>query len=419
VSDELDQRPQVPEPDAASAAATPILILGIDGGSMHHGALGIMRSAGQLGVAVFHAHAGGDTPISRSRYNAGRVRLPEDATSAQRIDALLDFSRSHGRALLIPVDDVSAMFVEEHSEALREAFLFPQQPAGLARSLAGKRDMHELCLRHDVPTPLAMFPSSRADVAAHGAEADFPVVLKRIDASLPCAPAAPSVAIAHSPQELLAAYALMESPQAPNVMLQEYIPGSAESIWMLNGYFDADSECPVAFTGQKIRQAPPRTGATTLGVCRSNPVVESTTRAFMKAVGYRGILDLGYRYDARDGQYKLLDVNPRIGATFRLFVGPDGMDVLRAMYLDLTGQSVPGTSQTEGRRWLVEPLDLRTSLTLMRERELTPGAWARSLRGVQETAWFSRDDYRPTLATGAQLLRGRLRKLLPLRGTAA
>ena len=31
----------------------------------------------------------------------------------------------------------------------------------------------------------------------------------------------------------------------------------------------------------------------------------------------------------------------RLGQTFRLFVGENGLDVLRALYLDLTGQPVP------------------------------------------------------------------------------
>ena len=118
----------------------------------------------------------------------------------------------------------------------------------------------------------------------------------------------------------------------------------------------------------------------------------------MRAVGYRGILDIGFRFDARDGQYKLLDVNPRIGGTFRLFVGPDGTDVLRAMYLDLTGQRVPATSLCEGRRWIVEPLDLLSSLTYLRRGDITLRGWVRSLRRVREAAWFALDDPAPFLA---------------------
>jgi len=118
----------------------------------------------------------------------------------------------------------------------------------------------------------------------------------------------------------------------------------------------------------------------------------------MKAVGYRGIIDIGYRYDARDGSYKLLDVNPRIGGTFRLFVGPDGIDVLRAMYLDLTDQEIPASIEPNGRRWLVEPQDLISSVVYRRRGDITVPGWARSLRGVSETAWFARDDPLPFLA---------------------
>src|SRR5438445_248349 len=210
--------------------------------------------------------------------------------------------------------------------------------------------------------------------------------------------------------ELLAAYRLMRSTEVSNVMLQEYIPGTAESIWMLNGYFDERSDCLLVFTGQKIRQSPPHTGATTLGVCRSNPTVEEQTKRFMKAVGYRGILDIGYRFDARDGQYKLLDVNPRIGATFRLFVGAEGMDVLRAMYLDLTGQPVPPSTPQEERRWLVETLDVRSAVTYIRRGDITLSSWLRSLRHIDETAWWARDDPLPFLAETTSLLVSQLRK---------
>ena len=91
---------------------------------------------------------------------------------------------------------------------------------------------------------------------------------------------------------------------------------------------------------------------TALGMCLPNPAIESATRALAKAVGYRGILDIGYRYDARDSSYKLLDVNPRLGATFRLFVASNGMDVARAEYLHFTGQRIPVSHISAGRKWI-------------------------------------------------------------------
>jgi D-aspartate ligase len=60
-----------------------------------------------------------------------------------------------------------------------------------------------------------------------------------------------------------------------------------------------------------------------------------------KEVRYQGIIDVGFRFDERDGRFKLLDVDPWIGSSFRLFVADNGLDALRALYLDLTSQAVP------------------------------------------------------------------------------
>ena len=323
--------------------------------------------------------------------------MPDGFSDERILEELQGLADGIGRAILIPVDDAGSVFVDTHAAALAEVFLFPHQPPGLARELSSKREMYELCKKHHIPTPSSHFPDSEADVIELAAEASYPTVAKCINAG--DAPASsPRVSIAADREQLLHAYRQMESPKGGNVMLQEYIPGTPESVWMFNGYFDEHSDCTVAFTGRKIRQSPPYTGATTLGVCEANPTVRDTTTRLMKAVGYRGILDIGYRFDHRDGQYKLLDVNPRIGGTFRLFVGDDGSDVLRALYLDLTGQELRATLPVEGRRWIVEPLDLASSLTYRRRGDITLPGWLKSLRGVREAAWFARDDPLPFFA---------------------
>src|SRR6266851_5716783 len=200
-----------------AAAKVPILILGVDRGSMHQGTLGIVRSAGALGVPVFHIHGERSCMLDRSRYSDGHLTFPPSATEEQKLEALQRFSRDHGNAVLVPVDDTSAMFLADHAGALSDSFLFPQQPAGLVRSLASKREMHDLCVRHGIPTPDAAFPQSEADVQRHAAQAEFPVVAKRIDASLPAGEGAPPVSIARSEEELLDAYRLMRSPADSNV----------------------------------------------------------------------------------------------------------------------------------------------------------------------------------------------------------
>ena len=116
----------------------------------------------------------------------------------------------------------------------------------------------------------------------------------------------------------------------------------------------------------------------------------------MQAVKYRGLVGIGYKYDVRDGRYKVLDVNPRVSGVFRLFRATNGMDVVRACYLDLSGQPIPAMAQSVGRKWMLEE-DWFSALTYAREGNLTFGQWLKSLRGLQETHWFAADDPMPFL----------------------
>jgi predicted ATP-grasp superfamily ATP-dependent carboligase len=390
-----------------------------------HGSLGVARSLGRLGVEVHGVHHG-PTPTGRSRYFAQVHRADADVGTAAVVPYLRRLGeRLGGRPVLIPTGDASSMVVDEAADDLRPVFRFPTQPPGLARTLYDKKGMHDLCLEYGIPTPLTEFPQSKADVDGWLEHAVFPVVVKPIDAWKLQARTGHRMAIAADEAELVYWYDLLEDPDEPNLMLQEYIPGDADSVWMLNGYYDESSTPLFAVTGRKLRQCPPDTGSTSVGICLANPTVEALTADLMKRTGYQGILDLGYRFDARDRRYKLLDVNPRLGATFRLFVGPDGMDVVRALYLDLTGQPVPSSRSVPGRMWLVETNDVRSFVQMRSEGRLGVLDWARSLRRVEETAWWAADDARPFLSALGDLARRGVRRFIRRRlhgehaGTAA
>jgi D-aspartate ligase len=376
----------------------PVVVLRLSPDRLPHGSLGIARSLGRLGVDVYSATVDGATPALRSRYSSGQpIRL--DPARTPVLDSLTELvTRLGGRPILLPVGDVAAMFVEDHAREIRSRFLVPEQPSGLAHALGDKSKLHRLCQDAGVPSPAARFPTSREEFLGYAADLGYPVIIKSMDpALLRSRPGATSVAVARSTDEAARVHDAGENAEPRNYMLQEYIPGDARSVWMFNGYFDRSGRCAFGMVGKKIRQFPPSTGTTSLGVTAENEEVAGLGRSFLEGLGYRGIVDLGFRYDRRDGRYKLLDVNPRIGSTFRLFVGRSGLDVARALYLDLTGQEIPETTTPLGRRWIVEDQDLSTSLQLARRHELGLRSYLGSLRGIREGAWFARDDLRPLL----------------------
>ena len=366
--------------------------------SSQHGGIGIIRSLGRAGIPVYGVHRDVWEPASRSRFLKQAFRwdffsAPPEAS----ISFLRNVARQIGRRpLLIPTSDVTALFVAENAEILAREYLLSTACADVVRCFVSKRNTFDLCRKLHIPTAAIASPQSPEDAINFGRASGFPIVVKGENGEfLGTNGSRLRVAIVTSENELLDIFQLNAISGQPGILLQEYIPGGDDAIWMFNGYFNEQSQCLFGATGRKLRQFPPHRGSTSLGICAPNDEVEAQTKRLMQAVAYRGPLDIGYRFDARDGQYKLLDVNPRIGSTFRLFVADNGLDVARALYLDVTGHSVPSARVSAGRKWIVETNDLASSWSQIRERQLTLGAWSRSLRGIQEGVWWAFDDPAP------------------------
>jgi predicted ATP-grasp superfamily ATP-dependent carboligase len=374
-------------------------------------AVAIARSLGRLGVPLhLVAQEGAPSPDWWSRHWAERVKWDFSRPEQESVSFLLDLGATirarHGtRAILLTLADWIAIFIERNSDALREQFLFPQPERPVIRALLNKWEMHSLARDHDIPTPAAAHPTTSDEIDEFVARTGFPIVMKAAERFVA---GRPPTKILHSRQQLMDALGDLDRGSAGwNVVLQEYIPGDVDTVWMCNGYFGADPGRAVTFTGRKLRQLP--AGIATLAVCSPNGTVAAQTQRFMRGVGYRGCVGIGWRYDDRDGLYKLLDVNARVSGVFRLFEGTNEMDVARLCYLDLTGQELPATELRPGRRWMREE-DFSVAAASVRSGQLTVRGWARSIRGVRERHWLVVDDPLPFFARSHDALRRRVRR---------
>jgi D-aspartate ligase len=389
----------------------PALVLKVDSYALHHGGLGVVRSLGRLGIPVYGVYRERLIPAAVSSYLSGRFIWRGEAEDEDRfLDGMAMIGERLGRpAVLVPTDDLGAILVSQHAPTLSRWFRLPHPPPGLAQLVASKKGLYELCGKLGIPCPQVSYPSSRRDAEEFAASAGFPIVAKAIEPwLLPAGAGLKSTSIIHRPEDLLHLQRALEGHSAGNLMLQEYIPRDCAQDWFFHGYCDAQSSCLVSFTGVKVRSYPPYAGATSLGRCQDNETLRGHAEQLLHAIGYRGIMDLDYRLDLRDGEYKLLDFNPRVGAQFRVFEDAAGLDVVRALHLDLTGREVRRRPQRDGRVFVVEQGDLLASLGYHRAGDLSLRSWLSSLRGTRrELAWFARDDLAPFLLMCVRfLLRG-------------
>jgi predicted ATP-grasp superfamily ATP-dependent carboligase len=376
----------------------PVLMLRSEPCAIHHGSVAIARRLGRLGVPVHALVEDRYTPLAICRYlTAAYVNTTAD--HAGLLTLVQTIGDEIGAALLLPTDDRSSVFIAEHAQVLGCRYIFPKLPPELPRLLADKASLYALCNRIGVPCPAYAVPTSMDEVDEFVTQAKFPVVLKAAEHSQRLRNGY-SGCVVETREELLALIGF-ETPFRHKVLLQEYIPGED---WIFHGYCNPQTDCFVGFTGRKLRSYPPLAGPTTLGVSMLNDQLSAQVETMLKTIGYSGISDLDYRRDERDGHYKLVDFNPRVGANFRMFEDSAGMDVVLALHLDLTGRAVERARMIEGRTFLVELHDIRAAVSHLRRREMTIGSWIRSLAGKRELAWWSWSDPLPFLAMVARLL---------------
>jgi predicted ATP-grasp superfamily ATP-dependent carboligase len=126
-------------------------------------------------------------------------------------------------------------------------------------------------------------------------------------------------------------------------MLQEWIPGDASHNILIDCFVDRHGAIAGLVARRKIRRHPWLLGNTASAVTIPlSDVVEpvAASRRIIEAVGHRGIFSAEFKYDARDGQFKILEVNARL-FWYVAHTAAAGLDLAWMSYLDALKRPVP------------------------------------------------------------------------------
>ncbi|GGL70319.1 ATP-grasp domain-containing protein [Streptomyces fumigatiscleroticus] len=387
----------------------PAVLLRIDRNPFHHGTLGAVRSLGRAGVDVHVVADCAESPVHASRF-VHRLHAPPPP-GASPADIARTLRRVAARvarpAVLIPMDDASAVAVDRLRQELAPAFLLPAMPAPLAERVADKAELAGLCAALDVAHPVTLVPDTPERAARAALRLGLPVVAKWSRPwLLPADSGLRSTVLVRSAQQARELCARTGEAGSP-LLLQAFLPPDRDRDWFFHGYADRSGAVRAGGAGRKRRARPRGAGSTAVGCWSPNPQVDALAERVTRELGYRGIFDLDLRRCGTTGRYHLLDFNPRPGAQFRLFTDTAGLDVVRALHLDLTHRPLPAGAPVPGRAFVVE--------------NHAPLAVLRPAPGGRELAWHARDDPAPGRALWGlwgRHVAGRLLERLPGRGAA-
>ncbi|MFE2885747.1 ATP-grasp domain-containing protein [Streptomyces sp. NPDC059272] len=361
----------------------PAVLLRIDRNPFHHGTLGAVRSLGRAGVEVHVVADSAASPVRSSRFVCRmHPPPPAGASPAEIAGALRRVAAGIARpAVLIPMDDASAVAVGRLRDELTPSYLLPHQPGALPERVADKAELAAVCADADIPHPVTLIPESPAQAASAAWQLGLPVVAKWSRPWLvPAGTGLRSTVVVHSAQEARELF-LRAEEAGSRLLLQTFLPSGHDHDWFFHGYADRSGAVRGGGTGRKQRAWPRGAGLTSVGRWTPNPQVQALAERLTASLGYRGILDLDFRRCGSTGRYHLLDFNPRPGAQFRLFADTAGLDVVRALHLDLTHRPLPDGAPRPGRTFVVE--------------NYAPLSALRPTLGGSELAWHAPDDPGP------------------------
>jgi D-aspartate ligase len=343
--------------------------------------LAAIRSLGRARIRVLALDHRPSALGFRSRY--ARPTLCPDP----RLDeaAFLDAVGNLGDIVVFPTHDEPLNALGRHLDDLAVRAPFPAWDT-LGR-VQSKRAQLEEAEAAEIDVPRTHHPASAKEAREAAAELGFPVLVK------------PGQPVGFKQRFRRQAFRCASAAEVEDAysqaiefepMVQELVPGGDDSLYSVGSYLARDGRPLGIFCGRKLRQTPPGVGTCRVGeAVWVEEVVDGALR-LLRAFGYHGLSQVEFKRDARDGRFKLMEINPRLWQWHGL-AAACGVDLPRIAYADLVGDTPPDARMDGGRK--------RWAITLL------PGESPAFQRPPYVDALWALDDPKPALVHLARVVR--------------
>lgn len=358
--------------------------------------LSIARSLGRQGVPVWVATPPNIKLASCSRYTQRTLPWP-NGTDESRAAYLLELAERHqlDRWVLFPTSDESAALLSRFHSSLCRRFRVSTPAWDVLRWAYDKRLTYQLAAQQQVDCPSTFYPANEAELRS--IVIDFPVILKPATHAVVSRFTADKAWPAANREELLVHYRQARELIPPDqILIQERIPGGGESQFSYAALC-RDGEPIVSLTARRARQYPIDFGYSSSFVETLDvPEIVAPSRRLLSAIRYTGLAEVEYKRDARNGRYKLLDINPRLW-TWATLGARAGADFPFLLWQMMVGKTVRKRTARMGARWVRMSTDIPAAIHEMIRGRLSLGSYLYSLRRPIEFALMAADDPLPGL----------------------
>jgi predicted ATP-grasp superfamily ATP-dependent carboligase len=327
--------------------------------------------------------------------------IKSNTKTEELIDTLISVGDTfEEKPLLIPSQDTSVLLVSRNREKLEPYYQIALPSKEVVEMLMDKPQFFEFATRENLPIAKYFLIKNRSEAEAAMENLNFPCIIKPpIKSPLWEENTKIKAYKVYDRDEYLKIYDIC-SGWAEVLMAQEWIEGTDVDLYSCNCYFNNKNEPLVNFIAKKLRQYPPVTGNTSLGIeCRADEVRDSSLELFRK-VNYHGLGYVEMKRDINTGKYYMIEPNIGRPTGRSALAEAAGVEILYTMYCDIFGLHLPKevVQKYNDVKWIQIRTDLMSAFYYWKKGELTLRDWLKSIKGKKFYAVYSLKDPLPFIA---------------------
>ncbi len=328
--------------------------------------LAVTRSLGKRGVSTLCGETTKFNLCAFSRYCTRRFIYPSPAKRkdafSRRIASVL---RNNPGTVFFPMDDDVLQAVYENMDELKKICTIPVANYESYVKADDKGVSANIAIKSGADCPQTYMPQDAGDAKSYADSTGYPVVIKPRRSS-----GSRGIRIAHNSDELVCFYNEVSSRYHLPV-IQEYVhTGERYDVCL---FYDRYGVLKASFVQKELRHFPVDIGPSTVQESVVMPELVKQAVGIMDSIPWRGVVEIEFMKDKKDGKTKFMEINPRFWNSLYLSV-LCGIDFPWMLYRDAIGEDVEACHDyAEGIkcRWLL-PGDILHFLFSKKRGQMDP-----------------------------------------------
>lgn len=365
-------------------------------------ALGILRTLAKKNIPIILLD--NEYCISKySRYNKKYFKSPPLSKAESYINFLVDLAMKENIQgwIIFPNSDEAVYVLSKYKHILKEYYRIPSPDWEVIQKVYIKKNTYQLAEKNGIPIPKTYYPSNLKELLELNNQ--FPLVIKPSIRDNFYSKVKIKAFRINNEEQLIKIYKRVSSIIDPSeILVQEFIPGGPDQLYSCCPFFK-EGKIITSITARRSRQHPMDFGhASTFVELVDIPEIPKIAEKFLTLIGYYGFGEVEFMHDVQNGQYKLIEVNPRVWGWHTIAIAA-GADFPYFLYQDMIEGKFEIPSILKSLKWVRLTTDTPTVIMEILKGKMKIKDYLSSMKGKKEFDVFAFNDPLPFFAELAML----------------